>query len=207
VGIKPYVIGIAGPSCAGKSELGRRLAARLAGRAEQISLDSYYRDLADMDPAARQTHNFDHPDAMDRGLLARQLAALARGQSVEAPVYDFATHTRAGEVRAVLPAPVVIVEGLFVLAWDEVRESIDLAVFVDAPHDVCLARRLARDVCERGRTERSVREQYEKTVRPMYDHWVRPTRRHADLIVDGTGAPGDAVSTVLNRVPAGLREP
>jgi uridine kinase len=200
------VIGIAGPSCSGKTELGRRLAVRLGGAASVLSLDSYYRDLSELHPSARAARNFDRPDSIDRGLLAAQVAALSRGEAVEVPVYDFASHTRTGAFRTVRPGACVVVEGLFVLCWESVRASIDLAVFIDAPHDVCLARRVARDVRERGRTEESVRAQYGRTVRPMFELHVAPTRAFADLTVDGAGSAEEAAAAILARVPPGWRK-
>jgi uridine kinase len=133
-------------------------------------------------------------------LLAAQIAALARGQAVEVPVYDFATHTRTAEARKIRPGAFVLVEGLFVLCWEEVRRSLGLRVFVDASHEICLARRVARDVRERGRTDESVREQYALTVRPMFERHVEPTRGYADLVVDGAGPGQRMVEEVLARV-------
>jgi uridine kinase len=178
------LIGIAGPSGSGKTELARRLAPRLGADTALLSLDSYYRDLSALEPAARAAHNFDHPDSLDRRLLAEQVAALGESEPIEVPVYDFATHTRTAAAKSINPGSFVLVEGLFVLCWEEVRTSLDLKLFIDASHEICLARRIARDVRERGRTERSVREQYERTVRPMFERYVRPTRSHADLVVD-----------------------
>jgi len=160
------------------------LATRLGPATAVLSLDSYYRDLSSLEPAARAAHNFDHPDSLDCALLASQVAALARREPGEVPVYDFATHTRISATTTITPGAFVLVEGLFVLYWEEARRSLALKIFIDAAHEICLARRIARDVRERGRTERSVREQYDRTVRPMYERHVRPTRSHADLVLD-----------------------
>jgi uridine kinase len=199
------MIGIAGPSGSGKTELACRLVEALAGRsATLLPLDHYYRDLAGLEPALRDERNFDHPDALDRELLVRQLAALARGAEVEMPVYRFETHTRAGGVRRVRPGQVVVVDGLYSLYWAAVRDLLQLKLFVDAGHETCLARRIARDVRERGRTEESVRTQYERTVRPMYERHVRPTREFADVVLNGDAPPEQNARIVLARLESVL---
>jgi uridine kinase len=206
---KPCLIGIAGPSGAGKTELAREVVKVLAGRsAQRVSFDDYYRDLTGLDPALREERNFDHPDALDRDLLVEQLRALAAGRTVEAPVYRFDTHTRAPRRRRVEPEGVIVVDGLYCLFWAEIRALLLLKVFVEADHATCLARRLARDTGERARTEASVRAQYERTVRPMYEKHVRATREHADLVLDGEEPPARnaaAVRAHLLRTPAAAR--
>ena len=197
----PRLVGIAGPSCAGKTALARGVARALApGLATLVSVDAYYRDLSGLAPAARLRRNFDHPDAVDEALLLEQLAELARGRAVLAPVYDYATHTRAPERRTIRPSPVVVVEGLFALHWPAVRALLGLACYVDAPDELCLARRLERDVRDRGRSAEQVRERYERTVRPMGERFVRPSRQHADLVLDGSGSLDEAVATVIGAI-------
>lgn len=198
---KPILIGIAGPSGSGKSELACRLVEALSARsALRVSLDHYYRDLAGLDPALREKRNFDHPDALDRELLATQLKALAGGHEVEAPVYSFETHTRAQHGRRVAPGGVIVVDGLYSLYWADVRGLLHSKLFIEADHATCLARRIARDVRERGRTEASVRAQYELTVRPMYERFVRPTREFADLVLRGEDAPEVNAARVVAHV-------
>jgi uridine kinase len=197
-GQKPFVIGIAGPSGSGKTELAGRLVDALAGHgALRVPLDCYYRDLAGLEPELRDQLNFDHPDALDLKLLVPQLAALAGGQGIEMPVYRFDTHTRAPEGRRVVPGGVVVVDGLHCLYWPEVRGLLHAKLFVDADHATCLARRIERDVRERGRTEASVRAQYELTVRPMYEKYVRPTRSHADVVLRGEASLDAGTAAVL----------
>jgi uridine kinase len=198
------MIGIAGGSCSGKTTLAARLAERLPRRPVTIiSLDSYYRDLSHLTPEARAAWNFDAPDALDRDLLVEHLRALRDGASIEIPVYDFSTHTRASRTHRVIPSPFIIIEGLFVLYWDDIRAFLQTKVFIAAPHEVCLARRITRDVRERGRTEQSVRAQYAATVRPMYDQYCEPTARFADPHVSGEEPVDDSVSTVLNSLQRG----
>lgn len=191
-------IGIAGPSGAGKTALARRLVERLADRrALRLPLDAFYRDRADLAPALREVSNFDHPDSIDRPLLLDRLAGLAAGHRVTLPVYRFETHTRAAHGREVGPAGFVVADGLFALYWPELRALLRIKVFVELDPATCLARRIARDVAERGRTERSVRAQYERTVRPMCERFVRPAREHADLVLDGHAPLEESASAVL----------
>jgi uridine kinase len=178
------VIGIAGCSGSGKTTLAKELARVLGGI--HFPLDNYYRDLSHLDLADRLRKNFDDPAMIESTLLAQDVGALARGEPIERPLYDFATHTRVRErTETVTPAPFVIVEGIFALCYDELLPIYKLRVYVDAPDGLCYERRLKRDVGERGRTPESVREQYESTVRPSAIEWVRPSRANADLVVDG----------------------
>lgn len=197
----PYLIGIAGASCSGKTSLANRVAELVSAPAARvISLDSYYRDLSHFPPEQRATWNFDLPAAQDKDLLHTQLRALLRGESVEIPVYDFATHARAAATERVEPASFIIIEGLFVLFWEEVRALLDTKVFIEVADAVCLARRIARDVRERGRTEESVRTQYAITVRPMYARYCIPTARFADIVVNGEDPVETSAAAVLEHV-------
>lgn len=186
-GLRPFLIGIAGPSGAGKSELARLLAVRLTQACALISLDSYYRALSHLAFEERQACNFDHPDALDWDLIHAHLKRLSYGEPIDEPVYQFDKHARATETRRIEPAPFAIVEGLFALYDPRVRALLSLKIFVDAPDDVCLSRRIARDTVERGRTRDSVLQQYARTVRPMAERYVRPSARHADLVLSGLG--------------------
>jgi uridine kinase len=196
--LKPYLIGIAGPSGAGKTTLAERVARELA--APILSLDCYYRELDGLPLEERARTNFDEPDALDRELLFSQLAQLAAGAAIEAPVYDFARHTRAPETTPVPAAEFVIVEGLFALLWEEVRALFGTKVFVSAGDGLCFERRLERDARERGRTPESVGEQYRRTVRPMAERHILPTQAFADVVVDGAGPLDLSVSAVLAHV-------
>ncbi len=195
---KPYLIGIAGPSCAGKTELAKSLAATLA--ATTISLDAYYRELDHLSLAERARSNFDHPSALDRDLLASQMGALAQGAAIDLPVYDFATHARTTATRHIVPAEFVIIEGLFALYWEDLRALFGTRVFVEAPDDVCLERRVARDVRERGRTRASVLRQFAATVQPMAALYLLPTRAFADVVVSGLQPIATSAAAVLHHV-------
>ena len=194
-----YFIGIAGGTGAGKTTVVRALLERLGG--VSLDLDSYYRDRSGLSPELRSRLNYDEPAAMDVALLVSHLRQLAVGETVLKPRYSFQTHTRIG-AEPVLPARLVLVDGLFTLWWEEMRALLDLKVFVDAPPDLRLARRIRRDVMERGRTVESVLAQYLTSVRPMHERYVEPTRAHADLVVANTGPLEALVERVLGAVHA-----
>ncbi len=212
--MRSAVLGLAGGSGAGKTTLVDGLTSRLRGDVSVLWFDEYYHDLVHLSPEQRAAVNFDHPDSLDEALLIEHLDGLLAGRPVDVPVYDFATHTRTGRTRRVEPRPVVVVDGILVLAVPALRSRLDLAVFVDAPAEVRLARRMYRDVRERGRTTASVRAQFEATVAPMHEAFVDPSAEHADLRLDGTGdldANLDVVADAVDRLhvgtrPHGLRE-
>ncbi|HEX9120993.1 MAG TPA: uridine kinase [Terriglobales bacterium] len=200
-----HIIAIGGPSCAGKTELAKRLARSLS--ATILPMDAYYRDLAFLPLESRCKFNFDIPDSIDHTLLREHLTALAAGKSVQRPVYDFTVHTRSSIRETVTPGPYLIIEGLFALYWDDLRPLLTTKVYVDAPDDVCLARRQARDVLERGRTAESVHKQYVEIVRPMADLYVRPTRRFADIVVSGEVPLEQSSAAVLAHVTSAQAAP
>lgn len=202
--MRSHIIGIAGPSSSGKTELAKQLAARLPGTAV-VSLDSYYRGMDEVPLAERKKVNFDRPDALDWELLHDHLQAILDGNAFDEPVYSFADYARTRQTRRIEPSEFVIVEGLFVLYWPELRAILDTKVYVETDPRVCFERRLRRDVAERGRSPASVREQYERTVRPSAEWFVYPTRKHADLIVSGEeplSSSMQAVMQVLRRASA-----
>ncbi len=204
---RPLVLGVAGGSGSGKSTVVREVARALGeDRVAVIRHDWYYRDLAHLPYAERCAVNFDHPDALETDLLVRQVDALLRGDTVEAPSYDYATHTRARRVVRIEPKPVVILDGILVLAEPDLRERMDLKVFVDTDADIRLLRRLRRDTVERGRTAESVLDQYERTVRPMHLEFVEPSRRYADLIIPEGGYNREAVALLVTRLRTMLAE-
>ena len=183
---RPFLIGIGGPSCSGKSTLATHLARQLSGSSAVLSLDAYYKDLSALSFDERARHNFDAPDALDWPLVEEHLNALAQGHAVERPEYDFTTHSRRDTRTAVPRADFILVEGLLALYAENIRALLNLRIYVDAPDAVCLARRIARDTLERGRTRESVLRQYGDFVRPMAERYVRPTRVFADLLINGT---------------------
>lgn len=199
---KPYFIGLAGPSGGGKSCLATDLQ-RTLGEATcgVLSLDSYYRDLGRLPVEERSKNNFDQPAALDDDRMRDDLERLKSGFSIEVPVYDFSTHSRRPESTSFAARPVVIIEGIFVFCFPEVSELLDLRIYVDVDVEVCLSRRLARDVHDRGRDEAGVRAQFDKWVRPSVKSWVLPQKSQADLVLNGTRPVGDLVAEILPHIP------
>jgi uridine kinase len=176
---QPRIIGIVGASGSGKTTVARELA-ELAGNASLMSQDNYYRSLPE--GVDSKDWNFDDPAVIELEHLARDLAALKRGETVEGPRYIFSTHKRAPDTITLKPAPLIIVEGLFLFTREALRNVFDLKIFIDLPLEVCLERRVARDVVERGRTEETIRRRWAEQVEPMYRKYVKPTRALADLL-------------------------
>jgi len=181
----PTIIGIAGPSCSGKSTLATLLAEALPGINTVLPLDAYYRDLSTSPSDQRSRTNFDTPSALEFPLILDHVGRLAHGQPVERPVYDFATHTRTTERVLVAPGRYLVVEGLFALRSPALLARYTLAVFIDTPDAICLQRRIARDTEQRQRSAGSVRRQFAAQTRPMFDRYGRPSREAADLVLDG----------------------
>ncbi len=188
-------VGIAGGTASGKSTTSLALARALGAECLLVFHDRYYRSVPD---GNTQAFNFDHPDSLDTETLVADLGRLRAGLPTRMPVYDFSHHTRAPEAEweLVEPRPIVIVEGILVLAEPALRDAFDFKVFVHAPADVRLARRIRRDMAERGRSVESVLDQYERTVRPMHDQFIEPSRHMADLIVDGCSPTESMVAAV-----------
>jgi uridine kinase len=192
------IIAIAGPSCSGKTELAKRLAHEL--RSPVLLLDSYYRDLGALIPAERCAVNFDEPGALDHELLIEQVRALSRGEVVEQPKYDFTTHKRSPHGETFAAREFLIIEGLFALYWEDLRELASTRIFVDTPDEVCLRRRQVRDVTERGRTLESVTTQFYGTVQPMAALHIRPSSKYADLLLSGEQSISRSVERVLRHL-------
>ncbi|MGH9533231.1 MAG: uridine kinase family protein [Terriglobales bacterium] len=193
------VVGIAGGSGAGKSWLAGRLCAALGERAALVAQDHYYHDLRHLTPQELAAHNFDCPEALDVATLAANLAALRAGRAVREPRYDFATHRRAANAAPLAPRPVIVAEGLFLLALPALRRHLDIKVFVDAPAGRRRERRLARDLAERGVGGAEAERQYADTVAPMHRRWIAPSRAWADYRVRAGDADG-GVAEILRRI-------
>ena len=196
----PLVIGIAGGSGSGKTTIVQSVVDIVGPEIViQLPRDAYYRDQDHLTYEERTRINYDHPDSLENELMIEHISALRSGQTVDRPVYDFGTHTRSPETLRVEPQAVIIVDGILVLADPELRELMDLRIYIDTDADLRLMRRLQRDIVERGRTVDSVLDQYDKTVRPMHLQFVEPSKRYADIIVPEGYNPG-ASGTVTSMI-------
>lgn len=184
---RPWLVGIVGGSGSGKTSVAVELVRRIRRRGSQallLDMDAYYAPMEIVTERFRgRTINWDHPDAFDLELMASHLQALHAGEPIRKPRYDFTLSDRTGWEDPIQPGQVVILEGLLLFALKELREHLDVKVFVDADADIRMIRRIRRDTAERGRTLESVMEQYEQSVRPMHLEFVEPSKRWADLIV------------------------
>jgi uridine kinase len=200
---RPLFIGLAGGSGSGKTTIAEEVVGRLEGRVALLHHDAYYRHLADLSFDERTRVNYDHPDSLETELLVKHLESLRSGLAIEHPVYDFASHLRSAETVRIEPGRVVMVEGILVLSDAALRAELDLKIFVDTDPDLRLARRLERDIAERGRSVDSVINQYFTTVRPMHLEFVEPSRRYADIIIPEGYNPA-AVATVVELIRSRL---
>lgn len=185
---KSLIIGVGGGSGSGKTTVVNKI---LEGIGEDnillIQHDSYYRDLSHLPLEERMKQNFDHPSSLETELMIRHVEALKGGYQVEIPVYDFAAHTRAKETIKVSPKRIILLDGILIFTEPELREKMDIKLFVDTDDDVRLLRRIKRDIMERGRDLEGVMNQYEKYVRPMHLEFVEPSKRYADIIIPRGG--------------------
>lgn len=181
--VRPKLVAIVGGSGSGKSWLAGKLQQAFGENVSRISLDAFYRDRSHLSPARRSCINYDHPRSIDWASLEETLLSLGRGQPVMLPHYDFATHTRSRMSQRVMPAPIVLVEGLWLLRRPAVRKLFALTIFLDCTGRLRLQRRLTRDAVERGRSENSVRRQFRETVAPMHEKFVDPQKAHADVVL------------------------
>ncbi len=197
----PVVIGIAGGSGSGKTTVLQQIIQEFGP--DPIAIldhDAYYRDLSHFSPEKRAQFNFDHPDALETDLMREHLDQLIAGEAVEKPVYDFTTHTRKPETETVEPRPVIIIEGILVLAESVLEERMDIKIYVDAADDIRLMRRIRRDMQERDRSIEGILRQYERTVRPMHLEFVEPSKREADIIIPRGGHNHVAIQMVMSRI-------
>jgi uridine kinase len=183
-GGRTILVGIGGGTASGKTSIARKVQESLGpDDSALIELDSYYHDLSRLPLAARAELNFDHPSAFDFDLLLEQLGALLAGQSIQMPLYDYINHNRRAETQTILPRSLIVVEGILALWHEDVRNLLDIKVYVDAADDLRLVRRIRRDIVERGRVLETVLRQYEEDVRPSHLEFCEPTKLFADVII------------------------
>jgi len=203
---KRIVVGVAGGTGAGKTTISRTILDRIGeDRIAYVQHDAYYRDLSHLPLEERRQRNFDHPDALEDDLLLEHLRALLAGRSIELPTYDFRRYVRLGETKTVESRPVVLLEGILIFSNPQIRNLMDIKIYVDADADVRLIRRLRRDIEERGRSLDSVIDQYMRTVRPMHLEFVEPSKRYADIIVPEGGHNLVALDMICARIDAMLQ--
>ena len=199
---KPVVIGITGGSGSGKTTIAQKIVAQMQEDEHVLIMtqDSYYKDNTGIPMDIRMKINYDHPDAFDVPLLEKQLRDLLAYKAIEMPVYDFKEHTRSKKTIHKEPADIIILEGILVLANKEIRDLMDIKVYVDTDDDIRFIRRLERDLSERGRSIDSVIDQYLSTVKPMYHQFIEPTKRYADIIVPEGGKNDVAIDMLTTKV-------
>jgi uridine kinase len=199
--VEPIVIGIGGGTGSGKTTVAKEVRKHFPEESVVIvHHDSYYVDRSDLSPENRENINYDHPDSFDNELLQQQLTDLRMGRPIEKPIYDFETHTRRKETITVRPARIILLEGILVLAEDDLRELMDIKLYVDTDADERFIRRLRRDITDRGRTVDQVIEQYLQTVRPMHLQFVETSKRYADVIIPEGGLNLVAVDLIVTKV-------
>ena len=181
------VIGIAGGTGSGKTTLMKNLIERFGDHVSVLSHDNYYKRHDELTLEERSLLNYDEPGALDTSLLVYQLDQLIHGHSIACPVYDFTVHNRSDETLWVEPKPVIIVEGIMIFADEDLRNLMDIRIYIDADADIRICRRIKRDVTKRGRSLESVITQYQSTVKPMHEKYVEPSKRFAHIVVPEGG--------------------
>lgn len=202
----PLVIGVAGGTGSGKTTVANVILERVGeNKIAYLPHDAYYRDLGDLPYDQKSAMNFDHPNSLETELMIEHIKILKKGMPVDIPVYDFSTHSRTNKTIRVEPHPVVVVEGILLFADKELRELLDIRIFVDTDPDIRFIRRLQRDITERGRTTEMVIQQYLSTVRPMHLEFVESSKRYANVIIPEGGLNQVAMDMVIARIESLLR--
>ena len=199
---KAIIIGIAGGSASGKTTIARKVCEAFKGKHKVIIVkqDDYYKDQSDKPMSERLKTNYDHPFAFDTDLLVEQLKRLKNKERVEKPIYDYSAHTRSDKTEIIEGRDVIILEGIFVLAEEEVRRQCDILVYVDTDSDIRFIRRLRRDIEERGRTLDNVCHQYLSTVCPMHEAFIEPSKKYAHVIIPNGGDNVVAIDLLVTKI-------
>lgn len=203
---KVLIVGIAGGTASGKTTILNKLKAAFADNIQILSHDCYYRAHDDMTYEERVHLNYDHPESFETDRMIEDVIQLKKGQPIECPVYDFTIHNRAKETICVEPKPVIIVEGILVLADPRLRELMDVKIFVDEDADERLMRRIKRDMAERGRSVESVLSQYRNTVKPMHEQFIEPSKKYADIIIPRGGENKPALTILTDHLRNVLKQ-
>lgn len=203
--IKPTIIAIAGPSASGKTLFAKTIHDELIEELGESGIsiiyeDAYYRDQSHLSMQEREQTNYDHPSAFEHELLSEHLTKLTENQTINSPVYCYKTHTRLNESKKFLPTKIILVEGILLLSNKELRECFDIKVYMDTPLDICLIRRIKRDLVERNRSIESVTNQYLATVRPMYYQFIEPSKAWADIVITRGGKNRMAIEVIKAKI-------
>src|SRR3989344_1276088 len=202
------IIGVSGPSASGKSLLATTIYKEIGSdQVVVISEYSYYKDQSRLSMEERAQLNYDHPDAFEHDLLVKHLKELKKGKTVQIPIYDFKEHIRSSQTREVGRHRIIVLEGIMLFVEKKLREALDIQIFMDTPLDICLLRRVKRDVIKRKRTIESVLDQYQNTVCPMYLQFIEPSKRYADLIVPRGGENRIAIDMIKAKMRELLGKP
>lgn len=200
------VIGIAGGTASGKTTLMKNLIAWFESEVTVLSHDNYYKRHDDLPYEERCKLNYDEPGAFDTSLMVYHLDQLRHGKTIQCPVYDFTVHNRSDETIQIEPKSVIIVEGILIFENKELRDLMDIRIFVDSDADIRLCRRIKRDVNKRGRTLESVLQQYQQTVKPMHEQYVEPSKKFAHIVVPEGGKNAVALDMIIGRIQRHLKE-
>ena len=197
---KSIILGIAGASGSGKTTFTKKLISTLRkDKVTLISQDAYYKDLNYLSLQKKSKQNFDHPDSLDFELLKTHLNELQKGRNISLPVYDFNTHSRLSISKVIAPSKIIIVEGTLVMSQEQLLDLYDYTIYVDLDQNICLERRIERDIAERGRTKENILKQYKQTVKPMFNQFILPCKNKADLIIPGKNNK-DSLKTVVKEI-------
>lgn len=199
------VIGIAGGTGSGKTTLAKNIAACFDERISLLRHDDYYKAHDELTYEERAALNYDHPNAFDTPLLCEHIRRLKYGEDIESPVYDYTVHNRAKETRTVHASPVILLEGILIFENKELRNLLDMKIFVDTDADVRIVRRIVRDVKKRARTLDSIVEQYLTTVKPMHEAFVEPSKKYADIIIPEGGKNPVAYGMIIDKIEKHLK--
>lgn len=201
-----FIILIGGGTGSGKTTVSKKIIENFGeDKCIMLPMDNYYKDMSHIPLEERRKYNYDHPDMIEHTLIVRHIKELLTGKPIELPIYDFTQYTRTGDSVSIEPKPILIIEGIFALYYEELRALADLKLFIDAESDERFIRRLQRDIFERGRTIESVIDQYLTTVKPMHDAYVEPTKKYADIIIPHGGYNEKAISVVVEFIQSAIK--
>lgn len=200
MGDKSFFVGIGGGTCAGKTSVARGIGERLDEYTTILAQDNYYRDRSELSYEERTEINYDHPDAFDWDLMYEHVESLLNGESIGMPVYDFKNHCRSSETVLKTPSDTLILEGIFALYDEVLRDMMDLKIYVDTDADERVLRRISRDTVDRGRSIESVVDQYLSTVKPMHEKFVEPSKKYGDIIIPKGGKNEVALDMVVETI-------